>query len=569
MSKCFVEKVNKIRSNIKSNHFQAIKTYKRLIKRQEKDFRFKKKSVEEVYETIIKMKSSNAKGNNEITSRLLKQIPHYAALAITHLYTHICRTGKFPDVLKIARLTPILKQGKPSTDPDGYRPISNLNTIEKVIEQLMREDIDEFLVENNIVPEHHHGARANHSTVTAKLVISEEVKEMKDKQKSIAITATDLSAAFDTCDSYLLLNMLEHIGFRGLELEIMCTYLTDRSAYVEIQGFCSSLTKMPDCSVVQGGKMSSTLYTIYTLDATLVPEIMTDNTHYKEITETELEPLENVEHEAVGFIDDVTHVTGANDLDELEIYINKLYSLLLKFFNNKILKINGEKTKFLTIPNSKDDDRRISIKINHNTEINESETLKILGFIQNKRNTMENHLNWVASKIGMTLAKLRPIFEYISDDQRKRIVSAKVKSIALYGLPLIIGQPQSIVQKACTLIMRANRAMFTNREGLRSTEAICNKLSLDEPRQDIIKTSLKFIHKIVETREPKQISKKLIIPRRKVGKIYTICGQKVTKSTLGSTVELFNAIPVKFRNQKHKRLKSKLKKVNIEYSLFK
>ena len=117
--------------------------------------------------------------------------------------------------------------------------------------------------------------------------------------------------------------------------------------------------------------------------------------------------------------------------------------------------------------------------------------------------------------------------------------------------------------------MRANRAMFTNREGLQSTEAICNKLSLDQPIQDIIKTSLKFIHKVVETREPKQISKKLIIPRRKVGKIYTRCGQKVTKSTLGSTVELFNAIPVDFRNQKHKRLKSKLKKVKIEYSIFK
>ena len=87
-------------------------------------------------------------------------------------------------------LTPILKPGKQNTSPDGYRPISNLNTIKKVIEQLMREDIDEFLAEHKIIPEHHHGARANHSTVTAKMVIGEEVNNMRDNQKSIAITAT-------------------------------------------------------------------------------------------------------------------------------------------------------------------------------------------------------------------------------------------------------------------------------------------------------------------------------------------------------------------------------------------
>ena len=49
------------------------------------------------------------------------------------------RAGTFPEFLKIARLTPIYKPGKIKTDPNSYRPISNLNAIEKLVESLLKE----------------------------------------------------------------------------------------------------------------------------------------------------------------------------------------------------------------------------------------------------------------------------------------------------------------------------------------------------------------------------------------------------------------------------------------------
>merc|ERR1711954_397740 len=101
-----------------------------------------------------------------------------------------------------------------------------------------------------------------HSTVTAKSVLDREVNRMRDMKKSIAIVSTDLSAAFDTCNSFILLTMLENVGVRKTELELFTTYLTGRRAYVEVQGFCSKLKLMPDCSVIQGSKLSSDLYTI-------------------------------------------------------------------------------------------------------------------------------------------------------------------------------------------------------------------------------------------------------------------------------------------------------------------
>ena len=63
-----------------------------------------------------------------------------------------------------------------------------------------------------------------------KAVLDKEINTLRDKNKSVAITTTDLTAAFDTCNSIILTTMMEHIGIRGIELEILTTYLTNRNA---------------------------------------------------------------------------------------------------------------------------------------------------------------------------------------------------------------------------------------------------------------------------------------------------------------------------------------------------
>ena len=149
---------------------------------------------------------------------------------------------------------------------------------------------------------------------------------------------------------------------------------------------------------------------------------------------------------------------------------------------------------------------------------------------------------------------------------------AKVKPIATYGSQLVLGQSQQIIQRACALIMRVNRAMFVNTQGLRSTTAICKALNIDEPRQELVKASFSHIHKIIENKKPKQIIDKLKLPNRKTGKVYIrggIRSVRSSKSHINAAIDLYNAIPPDFRTLKHKQMKSKLKKVKIEYSVFK
>ena len=66
--------------------------------------------------------------------------------------------------------------------------------------------------------------------------------------------------------------------------------------------------------------------------------------------------------------------------------------------HNKRLQINGGKTQILTIENKKEDNYRLQIKVDAATTIKESESIKILGFILNRRNSLDTHLNGVAAK---------------------------------------------------------------------------------------------------------------------------------------------------------------------------
>ena len=136
----------------------------------------------------------------------------------------------------------------------------------------------------------------------------------------------------------------------------------------------------------------------------------------------------------------------------------------------------------------------------------------------------------------------------------------------------MIGQPQTIIQKSVTILMRINRFMSTNPEGLKSNEALCNYLNIDDPNQEIIKHNFKFMHKMLQNKQPMDIIDRLKIPKRSCSRIY-IKGSNYTqrskRSPIFAGVELYNAMPASLKYLPHKQMKKKLKKVNINYSLFK
>ncbi len=88
------------------------------------------------------------------------------------------------------------------------------------------------------------------------------------------VFSTDLSAAYDTVDTYLLLLKLEHYGIREGKLKLFESYLSDRYQFVEIDSVRSQVRRSSQSGTCQGSKLSGLFYNIYTNEIPLLHHLM-------------------------------------------------------------------------------------------------------------------------------------------------------------------------------------------------------------------------------------------------------------------------------------------------------
>ena len=76
--------------------------------------------------------------------------------------------GKFPDMFRAGQVTPLLKKpGANTADMSNYRPITNLNTIEKILERLAMNQLRRHMESTPNGAPLQSAYRAFHSTETA------------------------------------------------------------------------------------------------------------------------------------------------------------------------------------------------------------------------------------------------------------------------------------------------------------------------------------------------------------------------------------------------------------------
>ena len=101
---------------------------------------------------------------------------------------------KFPDTLKQARVTPILKKKDPF-DVQNYRPASILPIISKLFERTLEEQLSKHF--ENIFNPYLSAFRKGFSCQSVLLAITEEWRKALDRGEYVAAILMDLSKAFD------------------------------------------------------------------------------------------------------------------------------------------------------------------------------------------------------------------------------------------------------------------------------------------------------------------------------------------------------------------------------------
>jgi len=200
-----------------------------------------------------------------IPTSLLKHCCHILAPVITRIVNLSLSIGQFCPKLKQSIINPLLK--KPSFDKENvskYRPISNLSTISKIIERVVKPRLTDHLTQNTLFNPLQSAYRKFHSTEKVLLSLHDHLIHAVGQQHVTCLCLLDLSAAFDTTDHTILLERLSQwFGVHGTVLTWFRSYLSDRSFCVKCSGIL--LQRHHSCyGVPQGSVLRPLLFSLYT-----------------------------------------------------------------------------------------------------------------------------------------------------------------------------------------------------------------------------------------------------------------------------------------------------------------
>lgn len=223
MNEYFIESIKTIN--------ESIKTKDRSMMTIDEDetpqilFKFQTIDKQQLLKIIENMK--NKPDANMVTPKMLIDSFPIIGGTICDIINESLTSGVFPDSLKISTVIPAPKVSR-SIKCEDYRPINMLDTIEKLVETIVKNQMVEFLEKNNILANEQSGYRAKHSCETALNGILADWKNLREKNNEIICVFLDLKRAFETIDRRLLLEKMKKYGFDETVIKWFESYLTNR-----------------------------------------------------------------------------------------------------------------------------------------------------------------------------------------------------------------------------------------------------------------------------------------------------------------------------------------------------
>ena len=474
---------------------------------------------------------------------LLSNISNLTPL-ITELVNLSMASGSM-DGVKLADIVPLIKDEK--LDPNvlkNYRPVSNLTFLGKIIERVVLNRLNEHLTANNLHSRDQFAYKKNHSTETLMIKIVNDVLIAADEKKATVVMLLDLSAAFDTVDHDLLLNILEkEIGLRGNVLKWFNSFLKGRAQRIRL-GKVTSESITIRFGVPQGSVLGPVLFNLYIRSI------------YK--------CVQRLEFSIFGYADDHQILKAFKAEGQINVITHELtrcFSLIKAWMNRFYLQLNDSKTQIIICGSSKVL-REIQM---HGVHLTMGTTVRFASCVKNLGVQMDNHLTLEQQIVSLkqncfrTLRNICKIRFLLTRCQLKTIVNSLVVSCLDYCNGLYFGIAERLLNQL-QLIQNAAAKAVTGKYKYDHLGEDLNDLHwLEIKKRVVFKISL-IAYKSVNGLAPEYLqnmfqyshhghSLKLIVPQYTSSygrRSFSYAGPKIfnnlpTQITSSDTVEMFKS----------------------------
>lgn len=411
--------------------------------------------AEQLKDVVKSIKAKKAPGPDKISNSTIKAFPDSLLKFIVRLFNSCLKISYFPIQWKIGKIIAIPKAGKDKTIATNFRPISLLSTIGKLFEKLILMKLNSFEDENKIFIPQQCGFRYKHSSIHQVLRITEKAAINFSKHKSTGLVLLDIEKAFDSVWHDALIHKLLVLKFPLFLVKIIQSYLSGRTAFVDVQGEVSQCFEIP-AGVPQGSLLAPFLFNIFINDI-------------KAPKNSELA----IYADDTGIMCEASWKNANSIKKNLEGAFNKVQN----FFSSWKIKINSSKTEFIVFSKSRAMKNKLKDfrPVVDGVTVNWKDVVTYLGVDLDSSLTLRAHIDKTISKANAVITSLFCIM--------KRNSAASVHT----KLTVYKAYIRPILTYAGTIIANSAKVHFNR---LQIMENKCLRMALSMPYG----TSNSFLH---------------------------------------------------------------------------
>lgn len=185
----------------------------------------------EIVSLISDLKNSSSSRYDEIKTVPIKVVSDLMSDVVCHITNMVLSTGIFPEKMKIARIS-VFHKGGAVDSIRNYWPISILPLFSKIVEKVINLKIINHLHKYILISANQYGFQRGKSTESALLNLREKLISKIENQSYTIGIFVDFNKAFDSIKHNILFYKLPHYGIRGLSLNLLRSYLSNRIQFV-------------------------------------------------------------------------------------------------------------------------------------------------------------------------------------------------------------------------------------------------------------------------------------------------------------------------------------------------